>query len=261
MPRTTLVLLHGFMGRGNNWNEVIGHLPSGFRCLAPDLPGHGDAPIARLDEHQPFEAYCEQVWAGLTDQMSEHFALAGYSMGGRIAAWLAARHPERVNALILEGAHPGLASSAERQARLKHDETWARRLEQGPWPDVLEAWYRQPVFASLDDARRRDFIAARRPQDPRQLGRILRAASLGQQPALIPGVAKLGIPRRFIAGGQDEKFCALGERWSRGCPGLQLVKLDGLGHNCHAEAPKTVARLIHRTCREEQAVSKSRDRS
>ncbi|MBE0488260.1 MAG: 2-succinyl-6-hydroxy-2,4-cyclohexadiene-1-carboxylate synthase [Halomonas sp.] len=260
MATTTLVLLHGFMGRGNDWNEVIKHLPPAIRCLAPDLPGHGDAPLDPADEHLPFDAYCERVWAGLTEQLPEHIALAGYSMGGRIAAWLAVRHPERVNALILEGAHPGLASSAERQARLDHDEAWARRLEQGPWPDVLEAWYRQPVFASLDDARRRAFIAARASQDPRQLARVLRAASLGHQPALIPGVAALGMPCRFIAGRRDEKFCALGERWSRGCPGLELVKLDGLGHNCHAEAPKTVAYLIHRTCRDTQAVAKSRDR-
>lgn len=247
------------MGRGEDWNEVVGHLPSGIRCIAPDLPGHGDTPLAPMKAHHPFEAYCQQVWAELADQLPERVALAGYSMGGRIAAWLAARHPERVTALILEGVHPGLASTAERQARRDHDEAWARRLEQGPWPGVLDAWYRQPIFASLDEARRQAFIAARAPQDPRRLARALRAASLGHQPSLIPEVAELGIPRRFIAGRQDEKFCALGERWSQGCPGLELVKLDGLGHNCHAEAPETMARIIHRTCCGKPNVTKSID--
>ncbi|AHK78328.1 hypothetical protein M911_03115 [Ectothiorhodospira haloalkaliphila] len=257
MSAFTLVLLHGFMGRGDDWKALISHLPAGVQCIAPDLPGHGDAPLDPIGSNPPFGAYCEQVWTGLHAQLPERFALAGYSMGGRIAAWLAARHPERVTALVLEGAHPGLSSAADRQARLDNDETWARRLEQGPWPDVLDAWYRQPVFASLDNARRRAFIQARAPQDPQRLAHALRAASLGHQPSLIPGVAGLDIPRTFIAGGQDEKFTFLGERWARDCPGLELVKLDGLGHNCHAEAPETVARIIHRTCCGQQNVTKS----
>lgn len=260
MPSTTLVLLHGFMGRGHDWSEVAGHLPAGMHCITPDLPGHGEAPLAPMEEAPPpFQAYCEQIWTGLEAHLPDRFALAGYSMGGRIAAWLAAQHPRRITALVLEGAHPGLDNAAERLARLNHDERWARRLEQGPWPDVLDAWYRQPVFASLDDAQRRAFIAARASQDPGQLARALRAASLGHQPSLIPGVAGLGIPRTFIAGRQDEKFSALGEHWSQGCPGLELVKLDGLGHNCHAEAPETVARIIHRTCCGQQTVTKSID--
>lgn len=259
MDAFTLVLLHGFMGRSDDWKAVIAHLPAGVRCIAPDLPGHGHghAPLAPTGAHRPFEAYCEQVWSGLEAQLPDRFALAGYSMGGRIAAWLAAQHSDRITALVLEGAHPGLNSPADRQTRLDHDETWARRLEQGPWPHVLDAWYRQPVFASLDDARRRNFIALRAPQDPQCLARALRAGSLGHQPPLIPGVAGLNIPRTFIAGRQDEKFSALGERWSQGCPGLELVKLDGLGHNCHAEAPEMVARIIHRTCCGQQTVTKS----
>ncbi|MFN2349498.1 MAG: 2-succinyl-6-hydroxy-2,4-cyclohexadiene-1-carboxylate synthase [Thioalkalivibrio sp.] len=259
MGAFTLVLLHGFMGRGDDWKAVIGHLPAGVQCIAPDLPGHGDTPLLTMETPHPFEAYCEEVWTRLDDQLPERFALSGYSMGGRIAAWLAARHPSRVTALILEGAHPGLAEAAERQARLDHDEAWAQRFEQGPWPEVLDAWYRQPVFASLDDARRQAFIAARAPQEPQQLARALCAASLGHQPSLIPGVAELDIPRTFIAGGQDKKFSVLGAHWSKGCPGLELVKLDGLGHNCHAEAPETVAHIIHRTCCGQQTVTKSID--
>ncbi len=37
-----LVLLHGFMGSGNDWATIANALPE-FRVLAPDLPGHGES--------------------------------------------------------------------------------------------------------------------------------------------------------------------------------------------------------------------------
>lgn len=241
----TLVLLHGFMGSGDDWLRTARLLSDRYRCLLPDLPGHGGQPLpADLD----FEGYCEHVWKQLAPVLPVRVALAGYSMGGRIAAWLATRHPESIAALVLEGAHPGLETEAERLARRRHDGTWARRLEQEAWPRILEDWYRQPVFADLTPARREAFIQERSAQDPATLARVLRATGLGGQPDLRPGLAGLTCPRAFIAGARDTKFCALGQSLADTCAGLELVKLDGLGHNCHAQDPGQVAAVIEQVC-------------
>ena len=47
----------------------------------------------------------------------ERFALAGYSMGGRIALHAALALGDRVDRLVLVGASPGIADPAERAAR------------------------------------------------------------------------------------------------------------------------------------------------
>jgi pimeloyl-ACP methyl ester carboxylesterase len=52
--------------------------------------------------------------------------VVGYSMGGRLALYLALRHPDRCAGLFLESASPGLEDAGERAARRRADEEKAR---------------------------------------------------------------------------------------------------------------------------------------
>ncbi|WP_238375964.1 2-succinyl-6-hydroxy-2,4-cyclohexadiene-1-carboxylate synthase [Ectothiorhodospira magna] len=241
--RPVLVLLHGFMGSGDDWASTAQYLSDQYHCLRPDLPGHGGQP---LPPRLTFTDYCHWCWQQLAPQLPPRFILAGYSMGGRIAARLAIEHPERIAALILEGAHPGLETRWARRTRRQQDALWVKRFTQDPWPAVLADWYQQPVFADLTPQRRADFIRVRSRQDPTALAQVLQAAGLGRQPNLRPGLARLSCPCVFIAGSRDTKFTALGQDLTRTCPRFELVKLDGLGHNCHAQAPHRVAAVIRR---------------
>ncbi|WP_232222276.1 2-succinyl-6-hydroxy-2,4-cyclohexadiene-1-carboxylate synthase [Thioalkalivibrio paradoxus] len=246
--RPAVLLLHGFMGTGSDWLDTARHLAPTLHCLMPDLPGHDGQPPDSAGPVDGFDAYSRRLWRSLEPLLPRRFALAGYSLGGRLALDLACRHPERISALILESAHPGLATPAERQERARRDEDWARRFENGPWPTVLADWYRQPVFASLTDAQRDAFIARRARHAPQALAQVLRATSLSRQTDRWPDLPRLPMPVAYIAGTEDPKFCAVGERIARMLPALTLVKLGGLGHNCHAAAPERVAAVIHRLC-------------
>jgi pimeloyl-ACP methyl ester carboxylesterase len=73
----TLVLLHGFTQTRQSWRPVIAALGGRRRALAPDLPGHGTA-AARPASFAACTGYVRALGG-------ERFALAGYSMGGRIA--------------------------------------------------------------------------------------------------------------------------------------------------------------------------------
>ena len=249
----TVVMLHGFMGTGEDWGEVVRHLPPAFGCLTPDLPGHDGKPLDLVAGENSFAAYAELLWQGLEPLLPPRFTLVGYSLGGRLALDLACRHPERISALVLEAAHPGLAQDGEREDRAASDAHWARRFEREPWPRVLDDWYRQPVFASLSDGQRQAFILRRSAQMPGILSDVLRATSLARQPNRWKDLPRLAMPLGFIVGGLDAKFCAVGDRMAGLAPNLTLVKLGGLGHNCHALAPEAVAGFIHRMCTAEHA--------
>ena len=96
------LLLHGFGGSSELWTDVIAGLPSGPRCVAPDLRGFGRSPgaVACIDDHlDDLEAIVRE--RGLSD-----FVVAGHSMGGKLAAALAARRPVGLRAVALIAASP-----------------------------------------------------------------------------------------------------------------------------------------------------------
>jgi len=95
-----LILLHGIVGSGRNWNRNIEFL-SNFRTVyAIDLANMGSSErVKGLDAS--LEACADRVAAWMDALGIESADIAGHSHGGATAMMLAARHPERVRRLVL----------------------------------------------------------------------------------------------------------------------------------------------------------------
>lgn len=97
----TVVFLHGAGMDHTAWaqhDRWFAH--HGYNVLAPDLPGHGrsaGALLASIGEMAEWTAALLDV-SGAKDAK-----LIGHSMGSLIALELAARHPDKVSALVLVG--------------------------------------------------------------------------------------------------------------------------------------------------------------
>jgi pyruvate dehydrogenase E2 component (dihydrolipoamide acetyltransferase) len=94
-----IVFLHGFGGDLNSWmfNQPV--LAAGRSTFALDLPGHGGSSKDVGDGTAEFLA---GIVAGALDALEiERAHLVGHSLGGAIAAGVAAAHPKRVAALTL----------------------------------------------------------------------------------------------------------------------------------------------------------------
>jgi 2-hydroxy-6-oxonona-2,4-dienedioate hydrolase len=95
----SLVLLHGTGGHIEAFARNIAELSQHFRVIAYDMVGHGFT-------DKPDYAYTVDVLANhlvaLLDTLGIGKAhLSGESLGGWVAAWAAAYHPERVDRLVL----------------------------------------------------------------------------------------------------------------------------------------------------------------
>ena len=233
------------MGSSADWPGVVSALKDRFRCIAPDLPGHG-ASLGLSSGSYSFEGAARAVVRVLEEIRVGRATVVGYSMGGRLALYLALRHPERCSGLFLESASPGLEDAAERAARRRADEERTWRLETGDFETFLKDWYSQPLFASL--ARQGglvgEMVEARRGNDPTELARALRGMGTGTQPSLWRELPNLAVPALAVAGELDEKFVAVSRRMAGASPNARDAVVPGAGHNVRAEAPEAYLELL-----------------
>ncbi|HWM09138.1 MAG TPA: 2-succinyl-6-hydroxy-2,4-cyclohexadiene-1-carboxylate synthase [Solirubrobacteraceae bacterium] len=233
----TLVLLHGFTQTRQSWRRTVAALGGRYRALAPDLPGHGQAADRRPASFAACAAYVRAL-AG------DRCALAGYSMGGRIALYTALAQPALATRLVLVGASPGLADAAEREARRAADEALAARIEEIGVEAFAAEWGAQPLFAGQEERVAAAAHADRLRNTPAGLAAALRGLGTGVMPPLWDRLGDLAIPVTLVAGERDEKFRAIAERMAAVIPDCRLEVVAGAGHAVQLERPEAVAAAI-----------------
>ncbi|MCR8724701.1 alpha/beta fold hydrolase [Frigidibacter sp. ROC022] len=83
-----ILFLHGWTMRGALFADQIARLSDRFHCLAPDLPGHGDAPEGPAD----LDAAARAVHGLIAARGLRDVVLLGWSMGAAVAWRLARTH-------------------------------------------------------------------------------------------------------------------------------------------------------------------------
>ena len=97
-----LLLLHGLAGSSRWWSRNIDDLGAHRRVIIPDLVGYGRSPLVGRVPTMPASA---DVLAAWMDAMAlDRVDIAGHSMGGQVATHFAARHPDRLDRLVLVDA-------------------------------------------------------------------------------------------------------------------------------------------------------------
>lgn len=244
-----LLFLHGFMGNGEDWNEISAGLSGDRQILTVDLPGHGKS-LSLLDSDYTIENCAEGIVAALDRFCCDRCNLVGYSMGGRLAFYLVAHYPDRFRRTIIESATPGLKSEKERKERVLRDEALAFLLEQirnrQQFKEIITDWYRQPLFDSLSSrpGRLENLISQRLTNDPRQLAESLRNMGTGRMPSLWPELKEIKSPLLLIAGAKDHKFSKIAAEVGAECPQAEVAVVADAGHNVHLEQPARFANLL-----------------
>jgi pimeloyl-ACP methyl ester carboxylesterase len=121
-----ILFVHGFPLSGRLWRAVVAGLEDDYRCIVPDLRGHG------ASEPTP-----SATMAGYADDLAQLLdalgvggpvTVVGMSMGGYVAFEFCRRHPDRVRALVLANTR---AQADTADAAANRRDTARRVLEEG----------------------------------------------------------------------------------------------------------------------------------
>lgn len=247
-----LLLLHGFLGSHQDFAEIVDILSQRFYCILPDLPGHGGT--RSHSNSYTFPKTAESLLALLRHLCISKTHLLGYSMGGRLALYLVCKFPDYFLRVMLESASPGLRTAEERKERRERDGAIAHKLKIVPLPIFLAQWYRNRLFASLQQHLKLHSTMLQRRENnvPEELVQALYGMGIGQQPSLWNALARIEQPLLLIVGALDTKFVAINREMIAAVGNRQqskLVVMESCGHNLHLEAPNLYARTISQFCR------------
>jgi pimeloyl-[acyl-carrier protein] methyl ester esterase len=110
-----IVLLHGWGFDNGVWHSFAPLLADQYRVTLVDLPGYGNsaacsiAPNMALQDRQLIDAVIEQ----LLPYMPKKAIWVGWSLGGLIATYIAAKFPQRVDLLINVATSPRFVSDTD----------------------------------------------------------------------------------------------------------------------------------------------------
>lgn len=244
---TPILLLHGFTGSSTNWRRLMEQLATAYRVIAVDLLGHGKTAVFPHPHRYTMPHVAADLATLLQSLAATPCHLLGYSMGGRLALYLAVHYPHLLHSLILESSSPGLATVAEREARTASDNALADRIEREGIPAFVDYWENIGLFASqkrLETAVRAQLRQQRLQNSPLGLANSLRGMGTGQQPSLWDDLPQLALPTLLIAGELDSKYVAIGRQMAPQLPTAQLAIVPDAGHTVHLEQPEKFVALV-----------------
>ncbi len=211
-----VVLLHGLGGSGRWWGRNVASLAARFRVHLVDLAGFGESRgvprVAVAEGAGLLAAWMDGIGLGRA-------VVVGHSMGGRIAADLAAEAPERVDRLVLVAA--AIFPAGRPRYRIVALARSLRHTSPAILPLLAADAYRAGPRAVVGAAR--ELLGAAEEERLRRVS----APTLvvwGEHDGIVP--------------------LAIGERLARLIPRAELAVIPGAGHNPMWDRPAEFDRLV-----------------
>jgi pimeloyl-ACP methyl ester carboxylesterase len=221
-----LLLLPGLLCDETIWDKQI-----------REFSGHLDVRVACYGDADSIEEMARRAVVGLQGR----FAVAGHSMGGRVAMEIVRTAPERVSRLALldTGIHPAIPS--EREKRLAFvDIAYAKGMSAlcDAWlPPMVHPMRRKDaaLMRPLEEMVNRSTPALFEAQIRALLNRPDAAPALASAPARLKETLLVGVGRQdsWSPAAQHEEII-------RVAGGGKLVLIEDAGHMAPLEAPRSV---------------------
>ncbi len=226
-----LLLLPSSAGRCMEYREIIPLLADAFHCLAIDYPGFGRSDPAKKIEGSLDLARFVRLWMSEVGLSQVH--LAGFSMGGWVALYMAMLCPKNIAKLILIATSAGTIS----EAPILNPSGMNKR-------EILRTFYFRP---EVRERMAREAVSLEEKEEIlRSSHALMKLIAHGKLvPQLSEELYKIRMPTLIIGAKEDQAIPMIyQERLSQSILGSRLVVFPETGHAIVAERPVELAREI-----------------
>lgn len=232
-----LVLLHGFLGSKASWKDIAPEFNSSVILI--DLPGHGESVFKNISKYS-FLDWCEDFIIILDQLRVSKINLCGYSMGGRLAFYIACTYPQYIDKLIIESSMPGILDDHDRKNRIDQELIIQKKISKN-YTEFIREWSCSSLFIhqkkrNINGWKTQQQI--RLEQDKSQISLSLKYLGTGHMPSLWSRLDSINMPVLFVNGCEDKKYSLILTKCLQKIDDSRLVKISDCGHNIHLEKPK-----------------------
>jgi pimeloyl-ACP methyl ester carboxylesterase len=246
-----IVLLHGLRGYSGTWRNLAAALSDRWRMIAFDARGRGESSWDAGRNYYT-DAYLSDLETVVDTLAINRFVLVGHSMGGTTSYCYAARHPDRLAALVVEDITAGSSTGGAGFERIV--------AEMAALPACFDDWaearaYWRKLRPNVPDApiEERLFESMRADEAGGVVWRYdaegIAATRVAPDPARVvdlhPVIAAIRTPTLVIRGGRSD-FCNLAKvrELEAANPALTHASVAEASHYVHDDAPESFARLV-----------------
>ncbi len=229
-----LLLLHSNGCSGYEFEPAMAELSGQFRCIAWDMPGHGDSD--QPPRHQSVGDYADAVLAFMDSMELETAHVCGASIGGIVCIELGALAPQRIRSLVIA------------EAALRSRQEWATQ-----WPRI-EAMFAIPAQSKEQVAPRfralTEGLLARWNIDRHKTGgwRMVDVMWAIREYDALAALGRITCPVSVLVGDKGPVFSSVA-KYRELVPNAPIMILPDTGHFPMIDDPIAFARAVHEATR------------
>ena len=243
-----LLFGHGFLMDAEMWAPVIEKLSVRFRCVVPEVWGHGEsAPLPDDLNIYTMAELAEDIGYFLDEMSITSYSMIGLSLGGLWAVPLALRRPEQLQNLVLMGVYLGENPEVQTEACL----AMLQQIEdEGCIPEeVIDAcvtlYFGETALGQQPElgARLRKSLRDWKSENIHTLYQIGRGLFL--RPDLLDAIPTIQCPTFVISGDEDGlRTFEEAQEMVKLLPDVRWIRLSKTGHLPPLEQPEAFADLL-----------------
>ena len=238
---------HSYLWEAEMWRPQVEALAEQYRCIVPELWGHGGSDSPCGGEFYSLNYLTEDCVEFVNALGLDRFAIVGLSIGGMWGFRLALKIPDRIVGLILAGTDVGSEPIETRQRFLQMIDAVAvagcmdAAMIQAMMPFFFAevTLRKQPPFLGKFRSALSAIPGEKLP------GVLALGRGIFERDSLLDRMAEISCPTCIVVGEEDRSRPPYeAKRMAEGISGAQLHILKDAGHICNLEAPDRFTSIL-----------------